>query len=346
MEQTQVAKSIGRFVRLLVSAIVVLGTDLKANPAEILLQQKPGDLLAGESRAICYSGYRRGQHPDRGAGAANPSDAEILEDLQILTQHDFTLIRLYDSRVNSAAVLRLITTHKLKLKVLLGAWLDAEVSNTNCPWQKAPYSDEFLTANKLKNAQEIDRAIALTNQYPELVVAVAVGNEALVHWNDHMVPVESVIRYVRQVKQAVTVPVTVADNYDWWAKHGSALAKELDFISVHIYPVWENKDIDEAMAYSIANLQAVRRALPHSKIVIAEAGWPTTASEFGPRADEARQRRYVEELPAWAAKMHMTTFLFAAFDEDWKGDPNDPLGAEKHWGLFTLDRKPKQAMQR
>lgn len=298
MEQTQIPKSFRRFAHLLASFFFLLGlgADLKANDGGIPLQQNPGDLLAGESRAICYSGYRKGQHPDRGAGAVNPSDAEILEDLKILTQHHFTLIRLYDSRVNSAAVLRLITTHKLKVKVLLGAWLDAEVSNTNCPWQKEPYSEEFLASNKIKNAQEIDRVVALTNQYPEIVVAVAVGNEALVEWNDHMVPVESVIRYVRQVKQAVTVPVTVADNYDWWAKHGAALAQELDFISVHIYPVWENKDIDEGMAYSIANLQVVRSALPQSRIVIAEAGWATTASEFGQRADEAKQKRYVEEL--------------------------------------------------
>jgi exo-beta-1,3-glucanase (GH17 family) len=339
-------------IHLILLAIVLLAVKPaayaeNANPAAtISLQQKPGDLLAGESRAICYSGFRSGQHPDRGNGAVNPSDAEILEDLQILIQHDFTLIRLYDSQVNSAAVLRLITTHKLDLKVMLGAWLDAEVSNTNCPWQKEPYSEEVLAANTLKNAQEISRAVNLTNQYPNIVVALAVGNEALVHWNDHMVPVESIIRYVRQVKLAVTVPVTVADNYDWWANHGSTLAKELDFISVHIYPVWENKDIDEAMAYSIANLQAVRSALPESRIVISEAGWPTTASEFGPRADEARQKQYFQELSAWAGKMNITTLFFEAFDEDWKGNPNDPLGAEKHWGLFTKDRKPKQAMQR
>jgi exo-beta-1,3-glucanase (GH17 family) len=347
MKQKQIVKMFRNFFRPLLSAIVLLGLGsvVHAEILEISLQQKPDDLLGGESRAICYSGFRSGQHPDRGNGAVNPSDAEILEDLQILIRHDFTLIRLYDSQVNSAAVLRLIATHKLDLKVLLGAWLDAEVSNTSCPWQKEPYSEEVLAANKLRNTKEINRAVDLTNQYPNIVVAVAVGNEALVHWNDHMVPVESIIRYVRQVKLAVTVPVTVADNYDWWAKHGSALAKELDFISVHIYPVWENKDINEAMAYSIANLQAVRSALPQSRIVISEAGWPTTASEFGPRADEAKQKQYYHELFAWAGKMNITTLFFEAFDEDWKGDPNDPLGAEKHWGLFTEDRKPKQAMQ-
>ena len=96
---------------------------------------------------------------------------------------------------------------------------------------------------------------------------------------------------------------------------------------------------------AIANLQAVRNALPHSRLVITEAGWATMASEFGPRADEEKQKRYYRDLFAWAGQMNITTFFFEAFDEDWKGDPNNPLGAEKHWGLFTVDREPKQVMR-
>ncbi len=317
------------------------------DPATSSIQQKPTALLAGVQRAVCYSGFRRGQHPDRGTGAVNPSDPEILEDLKIIReQGEFTLIRLYDSQVNSEAVLRLIETHKLDLKVLLGAWLDAEVSNPGCPWQKEPYPKEVLEAHTRHNGQEIERAIKLANRYPKIVVAVAVGNEALVEWNDHMVPLESVIRYVRKVKQSIPQPVTVADNYNWWVHHGAALAKELDFVSVHIYPVWEEKDIDEAMPYSIANVQAVRDALPQSQLVITEAGWATAADEFGPRASEEKQKRHYHDLFAWTREMHITTFFFEAFDEDWKGKPNDPLGAEKHWGLFTVERKPKQVMRR
>jgi exo-beta-1,3-glucanase (GH17 family) len=313
--------------------------------AAVPIQQKPSALLCGAKRAVCYSGFRQGQHPDRGTGAVNPSDREVLEDLQLLNrQGNFTLIRLYDAQVNSEAVLRLIKQHKLKMKVVLGAWLDAEVSNTNCPWLKQSLAQSALDANKAKNAAEIQRAIRLANQYPAVVVAVAVGNEALVDWNDHMVPVEAVIGYVRQVKKSVSQPVTVADNYAWWARHGAALAKELDFVSVHTYPAWEGKDVDHALAFSIANIQAVRDALPQSRLVITEAGWATVAREFGPRAGEEQQQRYYDELYAWADQMNITTFFFEAFDEDWKGDANDPLGAEKHWGLFTVDRKAKKVM--
>ena len=317
------------------------------NPEALSLQQKPSDLLAGHHRAVAYSGFRAGQHPDRGEGAVNPSDGEILEDLQILSrQTGFELIRLYDSQVNSEAVLRLIATNKLQIQVLLGAWLDAEVSNPNCPWHPEPYPADVLARNKTNNVAEVERAIRLANQYPNIVVAVAVGNEALVDWNDHMVPVDSVIRFVRTVKKSIRQPVTVADNYNWWALHGTELARELDFVSVHIYPVWEHQDIETAMAFGIANLTAVRKTLPNSRLVITEAGWATTASEFGPRASEAKQKRYYEDLFAWTDKMNITTFFFAAFDEGWKGNPEDPLGAEKHWGVFTVDREPKQVMRR
>lgn len=37
-------------------------------------------------------------------------------------------------------------------------------------------------------------------------------------------------------------------------------------------------------------------------------------------------------------------FYFSSFDEAWKGSP-EPNEPEKHWGLFTVDRKPKKVMQ-
>jgi exo-beta-1,3-glucanase (GH17 family) len=322
---------------------------LSSMPAEtnqpVSLQQKKLDLLAGISKGICYSGFRHGQHPDRGNGAVNPSEREVLEDLQILTRNgNFGMIRLYDCRTNSEVILRLIREHHFKLKVLLGAWLSAEVNNPDCPWLK-PISADTLAANKKLNAAEIQNAIRLANEYRDIVVAVAVGNEALVSWNDHMVTVESVIEYVRQVRKGVKQPVTVCDNYDWWSHHGAMLARELDFISVHTYPEWENRDIDQAMPYTIANLQAVRNAIPDASIVITEAGWATVAKEFGARASEEKQKKYYQDLFEWAGRRSITAFFFEAFDEDWKGDGNEPLGAEKHWGLFTVDRKAKLALE-
>ncbi len=337
-----------RFLSLAVAVVLSLLATGRAigAPGAHPIAQDPSALLDGEVMAVCYSGFRAGQHPDRGEGAKNPSDSEILEDLRILLRDTpFRLIRLYDSGVNSEAVLRLIDEHDLPIRVMLGAWLAAEVSNPGCPWMPEPYPAETLEANRAGNAREVARAIRLANAYPGIVASVAVGNEALVGWTDHMVPVETVIGYVRAVKDAIDQPVTVADNYDWWARHGQELARELDFVSVHIYPVWEDRGIDAGLSYGIENMQRVRDTLPDARLVITEAGWATTASEFGPRASEANQLRYYRELAEWAREMNITTFFFEAFDESWKGDPNNPIGAEKHWGLYFEDRTPKLAIR-
>jgi len=308
--------------------------------------QLSSDLLAGETMAIAYSGFREGQHPDRGNGAVNPSDAEILEDLEILIAHGFHLIRLYDSGENSLAALHIIRQHELPIKVLLGMWLEAEFSNhEGCAWLDEPIPDEELAANTVRNFAEVQRGIELARQFDDIVVAVNVGNEALVDWNDHMVPLENVIAYVQQVKAAIDQPVTVADNYEWWIRDGAPLAAVLDFIGVHTYPAWEEKTIDEALAYTIENIDRVRAALPDKPIAILEAGWATTAIEFGDRASESNQARHYTELGEWAAATNISVFFFEAFDEPWKGNPDNPLGAEKHWGLFFVDRTPKEVLQ-
>lgn len=327
--------------------LIALTACTNTNDSKLLKQNKQ-DLLARVSTAICYSGFRAGQHPDRGDGAKNPSYQEVLEDLQILSyNNNFQLIRVYDSGENSEMVLKVIKENKINIKVLLGIWLRAELSNhETCAWLTEPIPDSVLLENKRLNLEEIQNGIHLANKYKDIIIAVNVGNEALVDWNDHKVDADTIIEYVKYVKQRIEQDVTVADNYKWWADHGKELAQVVDFVSVHTYPVWEEKDIVEGMDYTIENLMEVKMALPNSKLVITEAGWASEAIEFGERASEEIQERYVDELLKWAKKMNITTFIFEAFDESWKGDPNNPLGAEKHWGIFTEDRTPKKVMEK
>ncbi|MCB2209107.1 MAG: glycosyl hydrolase [Bacteroidetes bacterium] len=311
------------------------------------LKQTKDDLLEGTSQAICYSGFRSGQHPDRGDGAVNPSYEEVLEDLKIITEKmNFQLIRVYDCGENTEMVLNIIRENNINIKVLLGIWLKAELSNhETCEWLTEPIPDAELLENKELNLIEIDSGIKLANEFNDIVIAVNVGNEALVDWNDHKVDTDTIISYVQKVKSAIKQPVTVADNYKWWADHGTELSKVVDFISIHIYPVWEGKDINEGLSYSIENVLDVKKSLPEATIVITEAGWPTVASEFNERASEEKQLQYYNEFMNWSKENNITTFWFEAFDEDWKGEPGNMMGAEKHWGLYTVDRKPKKVMQ-
>lgn len=334
------------FLLIIASACTPAGDENGQSLEKSIFMQHSTDLIHGEVMAVAYSGFREGQHPDRGAGANNPSRDEILEDLNILIDQGFALIRLYDAKENSATTLELIREHSLPIKVLLGMWLDAEVSNhEGCPWLDEPIPEDKLARNRIANDHEITTGIALANQYDDIVAAVNVGNEALVAWNDHMVSLEQVIAYVRRVQEAVPQPVTVADNYEWWISDGAPLAAVVDFLGVHTYPAWEQKNIDEALPYTIENIESVHAALPDKPIAILEAGWATVAEEFGEQASEANQARHYAELSDWASGANVTVFFFEAFDEPWKGDPDRTDGAEKHWGLFNVDRTPKQVMQ-
>jgi exo-beta-1,3-glucanase (GH17 family) len=157
------------------------------------------------------------------------------------------------------------------------------------------------------------------------------------------VPEDKVIQYVKQVKSAVHVPVTVDDDFMFWIKRGSKLAHNVDFVSTHMYPLWGKHDIDSGFAVTVRLYNMVKASLPNKPIVIGEAGWATytIGNLHAPRAgDEKKQKRYFEELSTWAQNNNVTLFFFEAFDESWKGE-----GTEGHWGLFSVKRKAKLAMR-
>jgi exo-beta-1,3-glucanase (GH17 family) len=293
-------------------------------------------------RAICYSGYRAGQSPDR---KVYPSLEQIREDLQLLRPH-FQLLRLYDCSPHAERVLEVIHRDRLPFKVMLGAWLAAERNNAGCPWG-GTYDEARLAANAAENEAEVGRLVELARAHEDIVFSVAVGNEAAVDWTDHFVPLPRLVEHVRRVKRAVRQPVTFCENYVPWAHQLRELAAELDFVSLHTYPVWEYKPVHEALAYTRANYGTVAQVFRDKPVVITEAGWTTNANGRGmppQNASEAWQETYLRDLLGWADGEGILCFVFEAFDEPWKGS-DDPLEPEKHWGLYTVDRQPKQAMK-
>ena len=154
------------------------------------------------------------------------------------------------------------------------------------------------------------------------------------------------IQFVRQVKNNINQPVTVAETHYWWRDFGAKLAKELDFLGVHIYPLWEGEDLENAMSFTIKGVEDVMESLPESKISILEAGWATVANEFGDRASYTGQKEYYHALKEWADSNNVTVFFFEAFDEPWKGNDDEPNAAEKNWGIYYEDRTPKLVLQK
>jgi len=292
-------------------------------------------------RAICYSGFREGQHP----GGVFPSYEEIKEDLLMLQGH-WKYLRLYDCDEHAETVLEVIEKEELDFKIMLGAYIVAEANNYGCPWGGS-YSEDQLQMNKSINLKQIGKLIDLANKYPDIIFSLSAGNEACVDWTDHYVPVEKVIEYVKMIKKGSKQPVTFCENYLPWLDKLKDLVEAVDFISIHTYPVWEYKNIHEAMEYTKSNYYAVADTYPNKPVVITEAGWTTYSNGRGicpSNVSEDFQSIYYNDLVEWSDKDEILTFVFEAFDESWKGS-NEALEPEKHWGLFKVDRKPKKVMQ-
>jgi len=300
---------------LIACLMICVAMGLGAKPRVDLAKQQWNGM------AICYSGYRVGQHPDK---FLFPSKAEVLEDLRIL-EKNWKLIRTYGCDQHAKDVLETIRQHRIQLKVMLGMWISGK-----------PGKDA-------ENERQVDYGIQLAREYPGIVVAVNVGNEALVSWSDHKLSEDYVLERVKKVKAAVKCPVTVADDYLYWVQPDAKLVPVVDFITLHTYPIWNKKDIEDGLPDTVKNFHLVQKAHPGKTIVFGEVGWAsyTVGEQHVPRAgDEVKQKRFFEEINTWAKANQVTTFTFSAFDEPWKGD-----GTEGHWGLFTVDRKAKPVMQ-
>lgn len=298
-------------------------------------------MLAGEwlGHAISYGPFRDGQEP----GKQGPTEEQVLSDLKMIAER-WHLIRLYDSSEASELVLKVIRKNNLPIRVLLGVWIAAP--------------DKFDWAVK-GNKTQVENAVRLAKEYSDIVVAVNVGNETQVFWSWDKTDPRLLIKAIRAVRGNVAQPVTTADDFNFWNKNESKdIAAEVDFLLVHLYALWNGQQLGSALSWMDENLVAIRALHPGRTIAIGEAGWATTynATKTGPGeqgglikgdVSEKAQKEFYTMLSGWIDSRQVTTFWFEAFDENWKGGgaASGPLEVEKHWGLFTADRKPKLALQ-
>jgi exo-beta-1,3-glucanase (GH17 family) len=289
-------------------------------------------------KAICYSGYRDGQSPHT---KTYPTYEEVKEDLLIL-EKDFNYIRMYDSSHHAQTACEVIKNENLDLKIMLGMDLLGEISNPDCSWG-GKYSVEQIAKNITYNQDQLNKLIDLANTYEDIVYAVSAGNESVPEWNENLVSPGRVLYFVKQLKKYTNSPVTYCENYIYWTNKLKDVAKAVDIISVHSYPVWVGTPIKEAVQTCIDEYQMITKMYPKKPVIITETGWPTRSNGQGiPKdfANQANQLYYYDQIQKWSEDKQVTCFFFEAFDEFWKGSTgvDEP---EKHWGFYFINRTPK-----
>ncbi|NOT33096.1 MAG: glycosyl hydrolase family 17 [Candidatus Eisenbacteria bacterium] len=274
-----------------------------------------------------------------------PSPTQIAEDLRLLARH-WRAIRVYGSAELGETILRTIRDERLDLHVMLGAWIAMEETVPDSSGAAKRYPDR-----RAENRREIEAAVRLAHDYPDIVSSVCVGNETQVTWSDHRCPPEVLLGYLREVRRRTRAPVTTADDFNFWNKPESErVARECDFIVLHAHPLWNGLQLEESIEWIRGVLTNVRTRHPDRTVVLGETGWATQRSESGEQAmlmkgrvGEAEQARFYIAFGEWMRGEGVSTYFFEAFDENWKGGDR-PDEVEKHWGLYRADRTPKAAM--
>ena len=194
--------------------------------------------------AMSYEGYRQKSR------TIQPTIEQLKEDLKILSAIGIKIVRTYNVQLPHAWNL-LKAIHELKVAdphfkmyLMLGAWIDC----------KNAWTDQTPDHNveSEQNEGEINRAVALANQYPDIVKVLAVGNEAMVKWAASYYVQPSVIlkwvTYVQSLKASGKLSkdlwVTCSDDFASWGGADTSyhtddlekLIKAVDYISMHTYP--------------------------------------------------------------------------------------------------------------
>ncbi|MFD2561037.1 glycosyl hydrolase family 17 protein [Aquimarina rubra] len=263
-------------------AVLILSCNQEQKTKKSMRPQKSitaKDILGNSNyQAISYGGYRKTSREFQ------PTIAQLKEDMKILKAMNIKVLRTYNVQLAQASnVLKAIRQLKaedetFEMYVMLGAWIDCKNAWTD----KEP--DHNVESEQ--NESEINRAVALANQYPDIVKVIAVGNEAMIRWaTSYYVQPNVILKWVdylqnlkKEGKLSEDLWITSSDDFASWGggeesyqvKDLEDLIKAVDYVSMHTYPYhnthynpdfWGIDDDEEHLSSEEKLEAAMQRAL-------------------------------------------------------------------------------------
>jgi exo-beta-1,3-glucanase (GH17 family)/cellulose synthase/poly-beta-1,6-N-acetylglucosamine synthase-like glycosyltransferase len=301
-------RSTGRFAGLALAAVLAVGNLVAWHQWH---QPVAAPDAQGPIAGLAYSPFGRWDSPIE---QRFPSNASIDADLRMLgglTRR----IRTY-SASELPDLPAIAAEHGLK--VTAGAWLDGRADN---------------------NRKELDALKQAVRDNPA-IERVIVGNETLLHGS---VGIDRLVEHLREMRRALRVPVSTAEPWHIWMRYPE-LARNVDYIAVHLLPYWEGVPSEVAVDYALERFEQVKARFPNKHVVIGEIGWPSrgdrlTRAGSTATASPMEQARFMREFLARVKGKPVDYFVMEAIDQPWKASNEGRVGA--YWGLFHADRTPK-----
>jgi len=272
------------------------------------------DVPQGKLNSLSFAPYWNGENP---FDKLFPTPAQIATDIQLMADKTHT-IRTYASAEGNMPVIPELA-RQYHVAMLQGAWLG-----------------RIEASNQL----EAEALIRSANSYPDVVKRVIVGNEVLLRRD---LSPQQLIRYIRMVKAKIQQPVSYADVWSMYVQHPE-LIKEVDFVTIHILPYWEDEPIavDQAPAHIERIYKNMRKLVdsiaPGKAILIGESGWPSQGRQRGGSLPSVvNEAKYIRSLIKVAANNGFDVNIVEATNQGWKSELEGVVGA--NWGLFSADRQ-------
>lgn len=300
-----------KITRLMVFVVLAIAANALLAWLSNLPHDAGADIPDGKLSSVSFAPFREGQSP---LTAIFPTPEQIDADLRMLAD-ETRAVRTYASLGGLSDVPAL--AQKYGLKVIQGAWLS------------------FFTMEK-ENRAEVEQLIRAANAYPDVIQRVIVGNEVLLRGE---MPAEKLIEYIREVKRAVKQPVSYADVWSFYMQHPE-VAQEVDFITVHILPYWEDEPltIEQAERHIEHIYQKIHAAFPDKPILIGESGWPSAGRQRGGAVPSVvNAATFIRALVQTANKNGFDYNIVEAFNQPWKSKLEGVVGA--NWGLYSVQRE-------
>jgi glucan 1,3-beta-glucosidase len=271
----------------------------------------PSPLAAGEKlTCISYAPFHGDQAP-----FSLPliiTDRQVADDMKRLSSLT-SCVRSYAASQGQGNIAKL--AGEAELKVLQGIWLNRD---------------------RAQNRAEIEAALKLVKEHPDVIEGLIVGNEALLRGELSAADIKT---YLDEVRKRSGLPVTYADVWEFWVK-APELAPAVDFVTIHILPYWEDEPVTAEEA--VAHIRQIRKQLeatfPGKEILIGEVGWPSAGRmRDGALPSPANQAQVLRGIVALAKDEGWKVNLIEAFDQPWKRLLEGTVGG--HWGMFDDENR-------